>query len=43
MIVYPGAVRYGELTPAVLAEIVDQHLGGGAPVARWQRTGDYSL
>jgi (2Fe-2S) ferredoxin len=43
MVVHPGAVRYGELTPAALAEIVEQHLIGGEPAARWQRHGDHSL
>ena len=43
MVVHPGAVRYGELTPAALAEIVDEHLIGGRPVERWRRTGDHSL
>lgn len=43
MSVYPGPVRYAELTPAALAEIVAGHFIGGQPVARWQREGDYSL
>jgi (2Fe-2S) ferredoxin len=43
LIVYPGAVRYAALPLAALAEIVDQHLIGGQPVARWRREGDYSL
>ena len=43
MIVYPGPVRYGDLTPAALAEIVEQHFIGGEPAARWQRHGDHSL
>jgi (2Fe-2S) ferredoxin len=43
MVVYPGPVRYGELTPAALAEIVEQHFIGGQPAARWQRFGDHSL
>ena len=43
MVVYPGPVRYGELTSAALAEIVEGHFVGGEPVARWQREGDYSL
>lgn len=43
MVVHPGAVRYGELTPAALAEIVEQHFRHDQPVARWQRHGDHSL
>jgi (2Fe-2S) ferredoxin len=43
MIVYPGPVRYGDLTPEALAEIVEQHFIGDQPAARWQRHGDYSL
>ena len=43
MVVYPGPVRYGELTPTVLAEIVEQHFVQGQPVARWAREGDFSL
>ena len=43
MIVHPGAVRYAELTPEALAEIVEQHLSGGESVERWQRHGDHSL
>jgi NADH-quinone oxidoreductase subunit F len=43
MIVHPGAVRYGELTPAALAEIVEEHLIGGRPVERYRRHGDHSL
>jgi NADH-quinone oxidoreductase subunit F/NADP-reducing hydrogenase subunit HndC len=43
LIVYPGAIRYGELTAAALAEIVAEHLIGGRPAARWQRQGDHSL
>jgi (2Fe-2S) ferredoxin len=43
MVVHPGAVRYGDLTPEALAEIVAGHLRDGQPVARWRRTGDLSL
>ena len=34
MVVYPEAVWYGGVTLADVAEIVDQHLVGGEPVAR---------
>ncbi len=43
MVVHPGAVRYGELTPAALAEIVEEHFVKGQPAERWVRHGDYSL
>ncbi|MGD9904053.1 MAG: ferredoxin [Vicinamibacterales bacterium] len=34
VVVYPDAVWYGGVTLADVAEIVDRHLVGGAPVAR---------
>ncbi len=34
VVVYPDAVWYGGVTPSDVAEIVDQHLVGGQPVAR---------
>lgn len=43
MVVHPGAVRYGDLTPAALAEIVEAHFIGGQPAMRWVREGDHSL
>lgn len=39
VVVYPDAVWYGGVTLADVAEIVDQHLAGGTPVARL-RLGD---
>lgn len=43
LVVYPGPVRYGNLSPEALVEIVDQHLRQDQPVARWQRDGDFSF
>lgn len=43
MVVHPGAVRYGELTPAALAEIVEEHFVHDRPAQRWVRHGDHSL
>jgi len=34
VVVYPDAVWYGGVTEADVAEIVEQHLAGGAPVTR---------
>jgi (2Fe-2S) ferredoxin len=34
VVVYPDAVWYGGVTSSDVAEIVDQHLVGGQPVAR---------
>jgi (2Fe-2S) ferredoxin len=35
MNVYPGPVFYNLLTPEAIEEIVQEHLLGGRPVARW--------
>jgi (2Fe-2S) ferredoxin len=43
MVVYPGPVRYGDLTPAALIEIVEEHFTHDRPATRWQRQGDFSL
>jgi (2Fe-2S) ferredoxin len=34
VVVYPEAVWYGNVQPADAAEIVEEHLVGGRPVAR---------
>jgi (2Fe-2S) ferredoxin len=34
VVVYPEAVWYGNVQPADAAEIVEEHLAGGRPVAR---------
>lgn len=35
MNVYPGPVFYNHLTAEAIEEIVEHHLAGGQPVARW--------
>jgi (2Fe-2S) ferredoxin len=35
MNVYPGPVFYNHLTAEAIEEIVEQHLVGGQPIARW--------
>jgi (2Fe-2S) ferredoxin len=35
MNVYPGPVFYNHLTADAIEEIVEKHLVGGQPVARW--------
>jgi (2Fe-2S) ferredoxin len=34
VVVYPGNAWYGSVTPDDVAEILDEHIGGGTPVAR---------